>query len=288
VADARLFTPETAWLSHAYGGPAKMPPDTGKNPDYGATLFFNLPPSYAGKTAVTLTFRDARGTLVRSFALHLKPKHEKQVPPEVRSELDAIHARALDLDALSAVEPGMNRFVWDLRYAPATEVLGFREPGADDFSASVDGPTVVPGNYTVTLQYASTTLSQPLHVLLDPRLHPTVDDLEARLELEMQIHTTLDALDRMLNLAITTAQALPDSKRHEIDATLGELVQLQIHSSEGDVLHETKVREQLAFLANELETAYEKPTAAEYAAYGVLKARAEVGEERLQRAMLAR
>jgi photosystem II stability/assembly factor-like uncharacterized protein len=288
VAGARLFTPEAAWLSHAYGAPATLPPNTGKNPNYGAALFFNLPPSYDGKTAVTLTFRDERGTLVRTFALHPKPKHEKQVPPEVRSELDAIHARALDLDALTAVEPGMNRFVWDLRCTPATEVVGFREPTADDFSASVDGPTIVPGTYTVTLQYASTTLTQPLHVLLDPRLHPTAEDLDARLALEMQIHTTLDALDRMLNLALTTAQALPDSKRREIDATVGELVQLQIHSSEGDVLHETKVREQLAFLANALEIAYEKPTAAEYAAYGDLKARAEAGEQRLQSAMLAR
>jgi hypothetical protein len=206
----------------------------------------------------------------------------------VRSEFDAIHARTVDLFDLTGVEPGMNRFVWDLRYAPATEVTGFREPTSDDYSASVDGPTVVPGTYSVELQYATTTLTQPLHVSLDPRLHPTADDLDARLALEMKIHTTLDALDRRLDAAIASAQALPAGKRARVDAAIGDLVQLQIHSSEGDVLHETKLREQLAFLANELESAYERPTAAEYATYDDLTARVDAGEARLQQALAHR
>ncbi|MDP9111260.1 MAG: glycosyl hydrolase, partial [Candidatus Eremiobacteraeota bacterium] len=50
VASAQLFAPETAWLTHAYGAPPFPTPGLGQNPKYGATVFFNLPASYTGRT----------------------------------------------------------------------------------------------------------------------------------------------------------------------------------------------------------------------------------------------
>jgi photosystem II stability/assembly factor-like uncharacterized protein len=285
VADPQLFAPETAWLTHAYGAASSPVRFGGQNPDYGATVFFNLPASYAGTTPVTLTLSDAHGATIRRFTLSRKPKHEKKIPPDVRYEMDAVHTRALDLAELTAIEPGMNRFVWDLRYAPATEVAGFKEPSADDFRASVDGPTVVPGDYTVTLRYGATIRSQPLRVQLDPRLHARADDLAARLALEMQVHATLDQLNTRINEALRAARPMAPAKRAALRDTLAGLVNLDIHSSEGDVLHETKLREHLAFLANELETAYERPTAAEEAAFADLRAQALAGEARLEAAL---
>jgi hypothetical protein len=47
-------------------------------------------------------------------------------------------------------------------------------------------------------------------------------------------------------------------------------------------MHETKLREQLAFLMNSLEGAYARPTAAEYAAYQDLKTQVTAGETKLQ------
>ncbi|MBV9233166.1 MAG: hypothetical protein JO030_03925 [Candidatus Eremiobacteraeota bacterium] len=55
-----------------------------------------------------------------------------------------------------------------------------------------------------------------------------------------------------------------------------------MHSSEADVVHPTKIREQLGFLLNSLEGAYQRPTAAEIAAYHDLDALATAGEQRLQ------
>ncbi|MBV8373786.1 MAG: hypothetical protein JOY69_11050 [Candidatus Eremiobacteraeota bacterium] len=75
---------------------------------------------------------------------------------------------------------------------------------------------------------------------------------------------------------------LPPSRQAAIDGEIANLVLLDVHSSEADVLHPTKVREQLAFLMNSLEGAYARPTPAEYAAYQDLKALATTGETRLQ------
>ena len=269
-------------MTHFYGTAPDLPPATGVNPSYGASVFFNLPKDYNGKTPLTLTFQDAAGATVRSFTLHLKPKHETKVPPEVRSELQAIPKRELDLATVTAVSPGMNRFLWDLRYTPDTEIFGFREPSALDFSAAVDGPTVVPGKYTAVLRYGGKTLQQQFDVRLDPGLKATADDLDARLALERQVHATLDTLNKTINDASKQILRLTPAKRAELEKTIASLVQFNIHSSEGDVLHETKLRSHLAFLFNELETAFERPTPAEYAAYDELKAKADAGIAKLQ------
>jgi len=140
----------------------------------------------------------------------------------------------------------------------------------------------VPGTYSVVLQYGATKLTQPLTVQLDPRLHPAPGDLDARLALEMRVHQSLDELDTTLNAALAAAPKLPPAKRVQLEAAIGELVQFDIHSSEGDLMHESRLRSHLAFLANELETAYEKPTAAEYAAYDEFKAQADAGVAQLR------
>jgi photosystem II stability/assembly factor-like uncharacterized protein len=279
VASAQLFAPETAWLSHAYGGSSNT--DTGDNPAYGATVFFNVPASYDGKTPVRLSFLDAQGATVRSFTLHAKDKHAKDIPDDMRAQLDTMHQRAIDLQKMTTIERGSNVFQWDLRYAPALEVPGFRPDTTDDFPDTSDGPTIVPGTYTVTLQYGGKTLTQPLNVKLDPRLHPETGDLDARLALEMQIHATIDGLDKAIVAAMGARAHVSAEKRAAIDREIAMLVQLNNHSSEADVSYETKLREQLGFLANELEDSYQRPTAAEYATYDELQAEAVAGEARL-------
>jgi photosystem II stability/assembly factor-like uncharacterized protein len=265
----QLFAPETAWLSNAYGGPPFSIPDFGENPKYGAAVFFNLPPGYNGQTPLTLSFLDSSGAVVRSFTLHPKNKHERKLTPEQEENLDAAQDRQRGLDKLTSVEAGMNAFQWDLRYAPAYDAPGFRISPTDDFSDSGDGPTIVPGSYTAVLQYGAQTLRAPLTVRLDPRLHPSAGDLAARLALELQIRNAIDHLDRAIAAAMT---------EHE---DVGDLIQLDIHSSESDVLHPTKIREQLGFLLNSLEGAYQRPTAAEYQTFSDLNALATAGEARL-------
>ena len=67
--------------------------------------------------------------------------------------------------------------------------------------------------------------------------------------------------------------------------TIGGLVQLKIQSSEGSLLHETKLRSHLAYLAADVDLAYEQPTAGQYAVFRYLDARAQAGEQRLRAAI---
>jgi photosystem II stability/assembly factor-like uncharacterized protein len=280
-----LFAPESAWLTHEYGsGTARA--GSGQGPTYGTSVFFSVPTDYNGSTPLTLAFVDANGHTVRSFNLHLHNKKEKKPSAQQLANMDEAQIKAHDLRDLTAVDPGMNLFVWDMRYAPATEAHGVQAFGTDDFSDTVDGPTIVPGKYSVVLTYAGKKLQEPFRLALDPRLHPASGELAARLALSMRILGTLDSLNRAVNSAEAARTSLPAGKRAQVDAALADMVQLDSHrSSESDLAHESKMRDALAFLLGSLDLAYQAPTPAEYATYDELRAQAAVEIARLRAAM---
>ncbi len=283
---AFVFAPQRAWLTHAYGGGGFGGPVTvGRNPAFGATVFFHVPDSYDGGTPVTLTFENAEEQVVRSFRLH------KAAAPARHPAAGATPTPAQLLRRLTAIQPGMNRFQWDLRYPPATEVTGFEPPvaagGLDD---TVNGPTVVPGNYTVVLNYGGQTSRQTFHVSLDPRLHPAPSGLAARLALGLEIHNTLNALDEKINQAIAARDRLEAAHSASpalaaLNRAIANVVQLKIKSSEGSLVFETKLRSHLAYLAADLDLSYTRPTSAEYAVYQHLAAKAAAGERQLDAAL---
>jgi hypothetical protein len=231
---------------------------------------------------LTISFLDANGATVRSFNLHPKAPHEPKLTPAQEENLDALQQRARDLQKLTAVKPGPNLFQWDLRYEPAYDVPGVKTLFTDDFPDSSDGPTIVPGSYTVVLRYGSQMLRAPLDVALDPRIHSSTSDLQARLALELQVRSAIDTLDRAIVAAMTARNKIAPARAAALNGEIADLVLLDVHSSEADLLHETKVREQLGFLLNSLEGAYQRPTLAEYATYKDLEALAADGEARLK------
>jgi hypothetical protein len=301
--DTRLFAPETAWASHAYGQAEdeNRTPNSGDNPAYGATVFFKLPAGYDGKTPLSLAFTNTEGTLIRRFDLHLKPKDFKEKSDDELDAMTPAEQKAYGEMTHTAVSPGMNKFRWNLTYPDATEVKGYYPAeGGGGLSDGVDGPEVVPGHYRVVLDYGGKTQRQDFEVALDPRLPADKDALAARLALELQIHTALDTLDKTLNDAIDMRAALQKAvDEHRLDAaravkavqtlddSIGNLVQLDIHSSEGDLLHAVRLRSYLTYLASEVGSAYQRPDAAQYALFKELDADAANGEQSLRAAIAA-
>ncbi len=310
-----LFAPEQAWLTHDYGLPdpdRRRPPDAGYNPPFGATLFFHIPENYDGKTPATLEFSDAHGKVIRSIPLHLATEKEKEEKakasePQANTHLEnateeAESEQSTDLKIqkkeakLAAVEPGMNRLQWDLRYPYATEVTGYHAPiAAGGLEDSVEGPIVVPGAYSVVLDYGGQKTQQNLTVGLDPRLHVTQQDLEAHLTLDLQIHADLDALDKEINQALAARDKLEQAvSTHSLTSAqagaaltalnrdIGNLAQMAMKSSEGSLLYETKLRDHLAYLAADIDLAYDRPTAAQEAVFRELDQQAKEGEKKLE------
>ena len=299
---AHLYAPQTAWLTSAYGqsDEAKYLGPIGLNPPFGATVFFHIPANYDGKTPVSLRFLDDRGHVVREFPLHLKKKTPK-LGTVVRDNLLPSQQKRNADEKLTAISPGMNSLQWDLRYADATDVLGFEPPEeTDDEVADARGPLVNPGRYTVVLQYGHQSPQQTFAVDLDPRLHTTPAALQQHLGMQLALHEAVDALDRQIDAAITVRQRLARAvATHQLasaraapaldalDQAVDAVVQRNVRSSEGDVMNEIRLRSFLAYLQSDIGLDYGPPNAAQTAACDRLESEARSGEARLRAAAAA-
>ena len=180
-----VFSPETAWLSNVYGGRQNSGRKSGigSNPPYGASVFFHIPANYKGKTPVTLEFLDAKGKVARKFTLHLATKEQKarkagKLTPKQKAKLTGVRSGTIAAIGmakqeayLTAIEPGMNMFQWNLRYPHAVGVTGYHIPEPEgSMENMIDGPRGAPGTYTVVLDYGGHKATQSFKIKLDPRL----------------------------------------------------------------------------------------------------------------------
>ena len=297
-----VYAPQTAWLTNAYGqsAHAKYRGSIGLNPPFGATVFFHIPAKYDGKTPVSLEIRDDRGDVVRQYTLHLKKKQPK-LSPVVRDNLLPSQEKRNADEKLTAISPGMNSLRWDLRYADATDVIGFEPPeDTDDETADARGPLVNPGYYTAVLRYGDKSYKQTFQVNLDPRLHTTPAALQQHLGLELSLHQAIDQLDRQINAAIQVRQRLDQAIASKkigasaaasavdgLDKAIDSVVQLKVRSSEGDVMNEMRLRSFLAYLQSDIGLNYETPDPAQIAACTRLQREAQDAETGLKAAAAA-
>ncbi|MGH8202751.1 MAG: glycosyl hydrolase [Steroidobacteraceae bacterium] len=299
---ASLYAPQAAWLTSAYGQSedAKYRESIGVNAPFGANVFFHIPAKYDGKIPARLEFLDDHGTVVRQYTLHLKKKTPK-LSAVVRDNLLPSEEKRNGDEKLTAISPGMNTFQWNLRYADATDVIGFEPPeDTDDETADARGPLVNPGRYTVVLHYGDKSYRQTFQVNLDPRLHTTPAALQQHLGLQLALHEAADALDRQINTAIGVRQRIAQAvAAHKLDAAaaapaldaldkaVDAVVQRTVRSSEGDVMNEMRLRSSLAYLQSDIGLDYDPPNPAQIAACNRLESEARNGEAKLQAAAVA-
>jgi len=178
-----LFKPEKALrvrldLNQDTPLPPEMP--AGQNPPNGAVIDYYL--AKAPAQDVTLAIYDSAGNLVRQYSTKPEAAREPEPPLNV-PDYWVGHPDALTRNA------GMNRFVWDLRYA-APPVLRHEYPISALFGNTPGlplGALVTPGSYKVRLTANGRSIEQPLTVTMDPRVDVTNDALSRQLQLETDI-----------------------------------------------------------------------------------------------------
>lgn len=184
---AHLFPPATAIrVRRDVNNDTPLPPEVpaGENPPTGAILYYWL--KSAPQDAVKLEIFDRADQLVRSFSSNDKP-----LAPEV--PLPFASYWLIPPTPLSK-EPGMHRFVWDLRYAsPPTLFANYTIAAVVGENTPVipEGPLVLPGNYEARLTIENKIYNQSFTVKMDPRVSTPAGDLEKQLNLAMKIADAL-------------------------------------------------------------------------------------------------
>jgi photosystem II stability/assembly factor-like uncharacterized protein len=182
------------------------------NPPNGAIIDYVLPPGEHGP--VTVTILDAHGQVVRRYS------SAEDVPPPNPYKLEYA-PQWVQEPAIPSATPGMQRFVWDLRYPKP------RAPGAKD--PQKDGVWAPPGSYTVELGVMGRQYSQPVIVKADPRMHMSAAAFVREFELarkveisELEASTAIDQAVRLLNsLNIRVTQ--PSAAHAELAALMAKV-----------------------------------------------------------------
>lgn len=181
------------------GDPLRRFLDAGTNPPAGAGVTYRLAEAPAGP--VTLRIRDAAGGLVR----------------EVSSAPGPSGSREPRLPAAA----GMNRFVWNLRYASARAL-----PGDVLTERSLSGPVVPPGRYQLELGVGGETRTAPLEVRRDPRIPATGAELEAAcaflLRVRDKLSETHEAVEQIRSVRRQVEEWLARGARHAAPPALAE------------------------------------------------------------------
>ena len=119
--------------------------DAGTNPPSGVLVQYWLRDK--AKAEVTLAFLDARGKLIREFKSDPKALDEELKPEEApeKTPPEGTVQPPPTKDPKVAVQAGLNRFLWNMRYPDAAKIEG--EGGTwEAFEAQLAGPQVPPGS----------------------------------------------------------------------------------------------------------------------------------------------
>ncbi|MDQ2867073.1 MAG: glycosyl hydrolase [Verrucomicrobiota bacterium] len=266
--DVFLYQPATALVLDYPTEFDKRQP-VGENPPAGAIIDYFL--KSAPKDEVTLDIMDAQGKLVRH--LSSQEKKDSDQPPEWPDRVEPLKT--------IPAQGGMNRFAWDLRYDDPVQT-----PGAFYSGDGPRGPKAIPGDYQVKLTVAGKSLTAPLKLQLDPRVKDSGDGVQKEFELGLQVRARISALHTAVNEIRDVkgqvknlhtrfgddAKAKPalvdaDALAKKMSAVEEELIQVNMKSSEGNLVFPNKLNERFDSFSHVIDGAFATPTQPQYALF---------------------
>jgi photosystem II stability/assembly factor-like uncharacterized protein len=181
--------------------------DAGRNPPNGVIIHYWLRDKVESAQLVIL---DSAGNEVRSFSNKREPSRaEDPSAGSAQGELQQAtgEEEVAEEDVPEAEQrgpfvptsAGMNRFVWNFRYASPVKIESGSRGAREEALEGVSGPRAVPGEYQVRLSVGEAVLTQSFRLLADPRLPVTQDELRRQFELKMAIRERTSETNAAVN-----------------------------------------------------------------------------------------
>jgi len=200
-----------------------LPPDEplASNPPDGAVIDYYL--SQPAKGPVTLELLDASGKVVRRYS-------SADEPETTEADLKTLSIPSLWVrpSRILPATSGLHRWVWDMHGTPP-ESLRHGYPIAavpHDTPHLPQGPSALPGVYTVKLTVDGQTYTAPLTIKMDPRVKTPPAGLEQQYRAEKQLARVMTRTTDAIREA-RAAQEQIDKLAHDATGTLaGHLTEL--------------------------------------------------------------
>ena len=187
--EALLFKPSAAYrVMRDTNTDTPIPPDepTAKNPPDGAIVDYFLAQPAEGP--VTLEILDAQSKVVRRYASTDKPDLTEE---DLARQL--IPPYWVRMPKVLPATAGMHRWVWDLHYTTPVSTR-YDYPIAavpEDTPRLPQGPSALPGQYTVRLTVNGHAVSEPLTVKMDPRVKTPREGLVQMFQLQERLASVI-------------------------------------------------------------------------------------------------
>jgi photosystem II stability/assembly factor-like uncharacterized protein len=225
-ANVHLFAPQTALRVHWNRNPdTPLPPETpaGQNPPDGAVIDYYLAKNSDGP--VTLEILDAGGKLVRKYSSTDRPESLEKIAGKHPIPMYWVRE-----EKVLSQEAGMHRFIWDVHYAPPKSLAhGFPISAIPhDTPLEPQGPWALPGRYTVKLTAGEGTQTQPLTLMMDPRVKAPLSDLQQQFALQRSAAAGMnESFDVLAELKTTREQIAQATQKSSSADTKNELADFE-------------------------------------------------------------
>ncbi len=253
IGETHLFNPAPSYSMGGYAGISKT---AGTNHSGGVRIHFYLDKKPSKDELISLSFKNAKGEIIRSFSTK---------PEEGEGKLN--------------VDEGTNLFVWNTRYPKADKFEGLLM-----WWGTLNGPKAPPGIYSVNLNKGGEVISKEFEILIDPRSEGSVEDLQAKFEFLLEIRNKLDEThDCIRNMRTIRGQISTMNnklgeesqytevvqKGKDIDSVMtgieNELYQTKLKSNQDMLNFPIKLNNKLAHLASLASMGNTRPTDQMYA-----------------------
>ncbi len=179
-----LLKPQTALRVRAnLNTDTPLPPDepAGENPPDGAMIDYFLSSDATGP--VTIEIKDGKGQSVRIYS-------SADAPFEANPKRLKIPSYWIRPPQSVSTKLGLHRFLWDMHYTPIPDVEPEFPMSATyrNTAPEATSPWVAPGDYNVTLTVGGKTFSQPLKVVMDPRVKALAADLQDQFNFSWKLY----------------------------------------------------------------------------------------------------
>ncbi len=264
--DIVLYEPRSAYRMDGFQfKDAKVP--VGTNPPNGVFInyYFREKPT----AEVKLEFLNLKGTLIATYSS--KKDKKGKIIEESKDFYERI--RETRADQVPA-DTGMNRFVWDMRYPDATEVVG-----AVLWGGNLRGPKVTPGNYQVRLTAGKSILTKSFEIKKDPRVELSESDFKDQLSLLQKIQSKIDSTHKVINQIRDITKQISDFSARTKDTALAReikgaskpildslggienaLMQTKAKSSQDVLNYPIRLNDKLVSLKSDVASADARPT----------------------------